>query len=170
MALSFSLQNLKLDGVTSLRTAIFSGQAAADADYGFSATTSTYITGSAEEFKTNHWNIHIQLRIEDGSNIGSNANAEVFALKALTKQLGVTNITWFEKSTRVCIVVNESLVSNITQKIGRSGLLCRRYSETAFCFSRVYNAAGATGVWGWDSNLYMNGVTFSVDIFDAITS
>ena len=162
-----SLLNIKLDGLEALRTVIFSGQVAADTDYGFSATTSIYTTGSAEEFKKNHWNIHMQLRIEDVSNIGSNANGEVFSLKALTKKMGVTNITWFEKSTRVCIVANESLVSNVTQKIGRSGLLCRKYSETVFCFSRVYNADGATGLWGWDSNLYVNGVVFSVDILRA---
>lgn len=112
----------------------------------------------------------MQLRIEDVSNVGSNANAEVFAIKALILKMGVKNISWSEKSTRVCIVANESLVSSVTQKMGRSGLLCRKYSDTAFCFSRVYSNTGATGLWGWDSNLYMNGVVFSVDIFNAITS
>ena len=155
--------------ISNLKRVSFFGQAMADADYGFSATTSAPCHGYAEEIYPNHFNIHLEMKIARGSEYQNNNQVyEVFAMHFLTQQLGVSTINWNPYATRASIISNANLITNYNEIIGRSGLLVIKYNNDVYELGRIYDNS-TYGAWGHDSGLYKANVGIMIDIYDAIT-
>lgn len=156
--------------ITSLKRISFFGQAMADTDYGFSATTSTVCHGYAEEIEKNRFNIHLEMKISRGSEYqNSNKVYEVFATQFLKQKLGVSTINWNPYATRASIISNANLINNYNNIIGRSGLLVENINNDVYALGRIYDNS-TYGIWGHDSGLYQANVGIMIDIYDAITS
>lgn len=142
----------------------------ADLDYGFSATTSAPCHGYAEEIYPNHFNIHLEMKINRGSEYKNNNQVhEVFAKQFLTQKIGVSTINWNPYATRASIISNANLITNYNDIIGRSGLLVQSLSDDVYALARIYDNS-TYGSWGHDSGVYQANIGIMIDIYDAITS
>ena len=144
-------------------------QGAADTDYGYSSTSSFPIFIYAEETSSNCWNIHMRVVFEVFTQ-NNNSILQMFSVTPIIRCLGVNSVTWDRFNTRVSVagITNEYCTYSF---FGRSGLMCTTpKNDGTYTWGRVYDLNGNFGEYGYEFIPNFKGLTFNVDIYDAITT